>query len=117
MLSVAVCGLKNGPAIKLTSIVQPLPAAKVAGQRLTATNSLESPPCTIEKKGSLIVIGPVPVLATSRDIAGERTVVHSQSSPGTVNAAAVGSGGGVRGEGTVLNRQCAAVVVDATTLV
>ncbi len=45
-------------------IVQFFPTANDFGQKLTATNSLEFPPCTIEMKGSLMVTGAVPMLVT-----------------------------------------------------
>ncbi len=50
--------------MKAIVIVQLFPTARVAGQRLTATNSLEFPPCTIEMRGSLMVTGAVPMLVT-----------------------------------------------------
>ena len=45
-------------------IVQLLPAARDLGQRLRTTNSLESPPFAIERRGSLMVIVALPVLVT-----------------------------------------------------
>ena len=44
--------------------MQFFPAANGVGQRLTATNSLEFPPFTIEIRGWLMVTDAVPMLVT-----------------------------------------------------
>lgn len=50
--------------MKVMMMVQLFPAASDLGQRLTAKNSFESPPRTIDKRGSVIVIAVFPVLVT-----------------------------------------------------
>ena len=45
--------------------MQLFPTGNDAGHRLTATNSLEFPPCTIERRGWLMVTGAVPMFFTA----------------------------------------------------
>ncbi len=50
--------------MKVTVMVQLLPAASDAGQRFTVMNSLELPPCTMAISGFLIVIVALPTFFT-----------------------------------------------------
>ena len=47
-----------------TTTPQLFPTARGLGHRLTARNSFELPPFTIEKNGSLMVTGAVPMLVS-----------------------------------------------------